>query len=464
MAFTAAANATQRVGNYAPGSLAAQPRRFAGGVRKRGESPDQMANRMDAGYMASAMQGGTSATPTRADNIAKARADGTFDAKRNAFNAANSGSFMDAAGNIGPKAQMPAPPASTPAPPASTPPSPSAPAPNPTAPAPAKPKGPAMFDGRPKAKFFADAASRGVASMPSGVYNQPDIAAKIKTREAAMDNLADNGGKPMSAPKPSPAPAAKPAGMAAAATSPKPYSGPMARPPGQVDAKPAAPTAAPTAKPAGIVAAASTKAPANGFSPEFHRRFDPTPSSTPAATAPTATKPAVPTVTPAPKPAGIVAAATPQAQPTQPKAETRQTASLPTANHSSPKPPAEPSLEELRQKAEAAKAARQPGLTKVAKSFVGAAQAVDKAVPAAVSSVTSGIKNTGDSIILAIDRGMAPARRWLYGSNQETPEEKAYREAMAKRKPATSQPAAKKQTPTFRTPYLPNRRTAFSIN
>jgi len=115
MAFTAAANATQRVGNYAPGSLAAQPRRFAGGVRKRGESPDQMANRMDAGYMASATQGGTSATtPTRADNIAKARADGTFDAKRNAFNAANSGSFMDAAGNIGPKAEMPAPASPTP--------------------------------------------------------------------------------------------------------------------------------------------------------------------------------------------------------------------------------------------------------------------------------------------------------------------------------------------------------------
>lgn len=285
MAFTAAANATQRVGNYAPGSLAAQPRRFAGGVRKRGESPDQMANRMDAGYMASAMQGSTSATPTRADNIAKARADGTFDAKRNAFNAANSGSFMDAAGNIGPKAEMPTLPASAPPSPAP----PSAPAPNPTAPAPAKPKGPAMFDGRPKAKFFADAASRGVASMPSGVYNQPDIAAKIKTREAAMDNLAANGGKPLPAPKPVPAPAAKPAGMVAAATPAKPYSGPMARPPGKVDSKPTAPVT-PPAKPAGIVAAASTKAPANGFSPEFHRRFDPTPASSPTAQVATASK------------------------------------------------------------------------------------------------------------------------------------------------------------------------------
>lgn len=284
MAFTAAANATQRVGNYAPGSLAAQPRRFAGGVRKRGESPDQMANRMDAGYMASAMQGGTSA-PTRADNIAKARADGTFDAKRKAFNAANQGSFMDAAGNIGPKAEMPAPPAS--APPSPAPPS-APPAPNPTATAPAKPKGPAMFDGRPKAKFFADAASRGVASMPSGVYNQPDIAAKIKTREAAMDNLADNGGKPMPAPKPSPAPAAKPAGMVAAATPAKPYSGPMARSPSQVDAKASmAPATPPASKPASMVAAVSAKAPANGFSSEFHSRFDPVKSS------PSATSPAV---------------------------------------------------------------------------------------------------------------------------------------------------------------------------
>lgn len=41
---------------------------------------------------------------TREDNIAAARADGTFDAKRNAFNAANKGSYMDEAGRIGPRA------------------------------------------------------------------------------------------------------------------------------------------------------------------------------------------------------------------------------------------------------------------------------------------------------------------------------------------------------------------------
>lgn len=226
MAFQAAANATQRVGNYAPGSLAAQPRRFAGGVRKRGESPDQMANRMDAGYMASAMQGGTSA-PTRADNIAKARADGTFDAKRNAFNAANQGSLMDAAGNIGPKAEMPAPPAS--APPSPTPPS--APAPNPTATA--KPKGPATFDGKSKADFFGAAMNKYGPTAGVSAYKDQGVMA-----------VAANGGKPLPAPKPSPAPAAKPAGMVAAATPAKPYSGPMARP-------------APKKKPAGFMAAAT---------------------------------------------------------------------------------------------------------------------------------------------------------------------------------------------------------------
>lgn len=41
---------------------------------------------------------------TRDDNIAAARADGTFDAKRKAFNNANQGSFMDEAGRIGPRA------------------------------------------------------------------------------------------------------------------------------------------------------------------------------------------------------------------------------------------------------------------------------------------------------------------------------------------------------------------------
>lgn len=249
MAFTAAAN-NSRVGNYAPGSLAAQPRRFAGGVRKQGESPEQFAQRMDAGYRASASQGGTN-TPTRADNIAKARADGTFDAKRNAFNAANSGSFMDAAGNIGPKAP-PLPGSATPATASAPSPAPATPAPAPVSVAPAKPKGPATFDGKSKADFFGAAMAKHGPTAGVSVYKDQNVMA-----------VAANGGKPMPAPKPSPAPAVKPAGMvAAAATTAKPYSGPMARPPGQVNAKPAAPTVTPAPKPAGIVAEASTKAPA----------------------------------------------------------------------------------------------------------------------------------------------------------------------------------------------------------
>jgi len=41
---------------------------------------------------------------SRTDRIAQARADGTFDAKRNAFNAASTGSVMDERGEIGPRA------------------------------------------------------------------------------------------------------------------------------------------------------------------------------------------------------------------------------------------------------------------------------------------------------------------------------------------------------------------------
>ena len=58
------------------------------------------ADRMQRAGLVSAASG----MRTRDGNIAAARADGTFDAKRNAFNAANKGSFMDEAGRIGPRA------------------------------------------------------------------------------------------------------------------------------------------------------------------------------------------------------------------------------------------------------------------------------------------------------------------------------------------------------------------------
>jgi len=175
MAFSAAASS-----GYAPGSIAARPVRKMGGVRRQNETPAQFDERMASrGAFTAAAQG-----PTRADKIAEARANGGFDMKRAAFNAANKGSYMDSTGTIGPKAEMPT--AITPASPAPMSPASPSPAPAAATMGPPKPRGPAMFDGKPKAKFFADAASRGVGSMPSGVYDQPEIAAKIKSRDAAM--------------------------------------------------------------------------------------------------------------------------------------------------------------------------------------------------------------------------------------------------------------------------------------
>ncbi len=112
MASPSAANATQQTGNYAPGSLAAQPTRHAGGVRGRNEDPAQFRARMDGGAMAHGqMPRGLTMPPmaqmpggqTRQDRIIAARMDGTFDTKRNQFNTANAGKLvMDEAGNIAP--------------------------------------------------------------------------------------------------------------------------------------------------------------------------------------------------------------------------------------------------------------------------------------------------------------------------------------------------------------------------
>lgn len=151
----------QAVGQYGTNSIAARGPIQIPSSKRRGSAASD-----GGGYMQAATMGGQ----TRADKIAASRADGTFDAKRNAYNGANKGSFMDASGNIGPKAEMPT------APIAATTPATSAPTAQPATPAamgPPKPRG-AMFDGKPKAEFFADAARRGVASMPSGVYDQPE--------------------------------------------------------------------------------------------------------------------------------------------------------------------------------------------------------------------------------------------------------------------------------------------------
>lgn len=106
---------------YSSGSLAAQPTRHAGGVRGRNEDPAQFRARMDGGAMAHGqMPRGVTpppmAAPTRQDNIIASRVDGTFNTKRNAFNAANAGKLtMDEAGNINPAA-TPATPAAPPTP------------------------------------------------------------------------------------------------------------------------------------------------------------------------------------------------------------------------------------------------------------------------------------------------------------------------------------------------------------
>lgn len=184
----------QAVGQYGANSIAGRGPVQIPSSKRRGSAASD-----GGGYMQAATMGGQ----TRADKIAESRADGSFDAKRNAYNAANKGSYMDASGNTGPKAE----PVTSVSP---TSPAPTSSASTPTAPAMGapKPRGPAMFDGKPKAEFFADAARRGVASMPSGVYDQPEAKSS--------------------------APSSAKTGFAASAMTPtKSYAGPMARPQGQ---------------------------------------------------------------------------------------------------------------------------------------------------------------------------------------------------------------------------------------
>lgn len=111
MATPSIMNAGQRTGAYAPGSIAAMPRRHAGGVRRRDEDPGQFRDRMDMSALthgqmpAGITPPGMAQIPggNRTDRIIAARVDGSFDTKRNQFNAANAGKLvMDQAGNIGP--------------------------------------------------------------------------------------------------------------------------------------------------------------------------------------------------------------------------------------------------------------------------------------------------------------------------------------------------------------------------
>ena len=216
-------NSSQSVGRYPAGSIAATPRRHAGGVRRRDETPEQFRYRMDSGAvqhgqmpqgvtmppMAQSPMGGQ----TRHERILQARMDGTFDAKVAAYNAshaaAGTGQQLDAAGNpvTLPKAVNPASPITPPTPTAVTPPAvasaPAAPALNPaqfgaTAAAaagggpiaaavtstaskavtpPPAPRAPATFDGMTREQFFGRGMAKYGPTAGVAVYQDPKVQA-----------------------------------------------------------------------------------------------------------------------------------------------------------------------------------------------------------------------------------------------------------------------------------------------
>ena len=137
---------------------------------------------------------------TRQGNIDAARADGSFDAKRNAFNAANKGSFMDESGKIGPKAPLPTGSPSNervPVPAATSPTAATAAKPAPQMMGPPRP---ATFEGKSRAEWFGAAAQR---QKQGNAYSNEAIAQAKPAAPAAT--VASQPFKP--APLPGPAPA-----------------------------------------------------------------------------------------------------------------------------------------------------------------------------------------------------------------------------------------------------------------
>lgn len=202
------------------------------GYRQRGSSSlyytdgSKTGARIDGRPQAARMMGGPSEGPlaprgnqflpnrpkTRQDNIDAARADGTFDAKRAAFNAANKGSYMDERGTIGPKAPLPTGnPANERVPVVPT---------TPSTPAAAKPQimgppRPATFEGKSRADWFGAAAKRqGQSNAYSG-----EALAQAKTPEPTqrLDRQKEVSVTPAAVaatPKPAPAPTSQtPAGV-----------------------------------------------------------------------------------------------------------------------------------------------------------------------------------------------------------------------------------------------------------
>lgn len=136
----------------------------------------------------------------RQQNIAAARADGTFDAKRNAFNAANKGSFMDEQGNIGPRAPLAAGNPNVERVPVSNPQAPTAstPAAKPAA-EPMGPRKPATFEGKSRAEFFGAAAQR--QGVNNAYSNEALAQAKPTTPPAAPAPTGSMFNRAMSAAK-----------------------------------------------------------------------------------------------------------------------------------------------------------------------------------------------------------------------------------------------------------------------
>lgn len=153
------------IGSYSPNSIAGRGVRQIPSSKRRGTAASDAQPTMIGQPRAMPM-------PTRADNIAAARADGTFDAKRNAFNAANSGSYMNEQGIIGPRAPSPTGGAVMPSAPA---PAPAAKSPSPPTAQIGKPRKPATFDGKSTATPFPSRPAPAIKETPMSGPGEPTL-------------------------------------------------------------------------------------------------------------------------------------------------------------------------------------------------------------------------------------------------------------------------------------------------
>lgn len=317
MAFTP----PSQLSGYAPGSIAARPTVLKGGVRRQDESREAFRERMDARY-ASNQPLAAAPQQTRQDRIIAARMDGTFNTKRDTFNQANAGKLaMDEAGNITPITAEAAPAAPSSAPAASPPVNPVPPVNQVTPPTPKLPAGgspPLMkpvgkIDGRPASLVLEGMKSGSPSpSLPASPSPSPGLRPPV-TRTAGGELV--QPGTPMNPnarwQKPgAPVTPSVTQPVTAGVTRNTPVTPPVtpkaaftplspqqekqftalgqAHQISQATQGPMPRVSTTSAMPAKFVA------PAGGFSPEFHRQFDPVP---------TAPQPAVaPATTPSPQP------------------------------------------------------------------------------------------------------------------------------------------------------------------